>query len=633
MVANLLTRFSTPLALHDEISSAIPSLKLYFVDGNAARQRDVQGMHLLQAYTTEDADAIISRQSRVERLKLEMFPISVIDPVQAGGLVGCLVSVPHINHIHPLSSYLQAGNPRIGDLAALFGKLAGYLKQWNDVRDLKRQTFTLQDWLHQYTPFSSATTMHNTLSIGDRNYRNPVAWVMNDALWPANKSLLMPMGIMHGQLDVSRVYIAKDEPVLMDVRTFDEQGPILLDWTMLELSVLQQFMLERATNKELEPVIWEQWIGLCSHICSAIIPDQHNVSGLIAPHALQLLLPLRQSIQAYMDDMHPTLHEWIETAFWMCSTIAALRAFADPQASELYRKAALVYGTMAFARVAEAFELPSVKGTQPEVLSHEQSLRQIAIVHGMRPVQTFEHGYALVIGVGETQNPKYSLPITANDALAIEEFLTKRGGYLPEHVKILTDGQASSAGIQAGFEWLRGKVAADPDATAIVYYSGHGMATTAGEYFFIPHEYDRDDFRRTALNMNMFNTWLNDINAQRMVVLLDCCHAGGATLTKDAFSDDLIPKAINPELLKGSGRVLIASSTESQSSYILGGHNNSLFTEVLIEALKRPGEVEVLDVFKLLRDEVKRRASNVGKEQQPRFSTPQMDKIVLLVNE
>ncbi|MCB9436502.1 MAG: caspase family protein [Anaerolineales bacterium] len=625
MVYKLLNLFSPPLVLYDEVPSAIPSLKLYRVDSNAIRQRDVQGMYLLQRYATGDPDAITSQQRRVERLKLEMFPTSVAELVDTAGTVGCLVDVPHINHIRPLVTYLQDASPRINEMVALLEKLAGYLKNWNDVRDLKREAFNLRDWLRQYTPFSSATTIHDTISIGNRVYRNPVAWVMNDALWSTNQSLLMPMGIMHGQLDVSHVYIAKNEPVLMDVRTLDEQGPILLDWTMLELSVLQQFMLERAS--------WEEWVGLCSHICTAITPNPHDIAGFIASHALQIILPLRQSIKAYMDAMHSTLGERIETAYWMCGTIAALRAFADPQASDLYRKAALVYGTLAFAQVAEAFNLPTTDSTQIEVLAPTQPLAQIAIVHGIRPVQPFEHGYALVIGVGETKNPKYSLPITANDALAVKEFLTKRAGYLSEQVKVLTDEQAAIPTIQAAFDWLREKVRVDANATAIVYYSGHGMATTTDDYFFIPHEYNPHDFLSTALNMSMFNTWLQDVSAQRMVVFLDCCHAGGAVLTKDVFQADLIPKAINPQLLAGSGRALIASSTETQSSYILGGHHNSLFTEVLIEAMSHPGEVEVLDVFRLLREEVKRRALSVGKEQQPRFSTPQMDKIVLLVNE
>jgi len=161
-----------------------------------------------------------------------------------------------------------------------------------------------------------------------------------------------------------------------------------------------------------------------------------------------------------------------------------------------------------------------------------------------------------------------------------------------------------------------------------VYYSGHG-GMSGSDYFLIPYETNLADVPGTALPMPTFDGWLHDLNAQRLVVLLDCCHAGSATLK--AF-DSFAPKAVNPDALgTGVGRVLIASSTEMQRSYILPNHPNSLFTEVLLEALAAPGEIEVLDVFKTLREEVARRAATIHAEQTPRFNAKNVDKIVLVV--
>ncbi|NDJ61430.1 MAG: hypothetical protein GYB67_09910 [Chloroflexi bacterium] len=74
---------------------------------------------------------------------------------------------------------------------------------------------------------------------------------------------------------------------------------------------------------------------------------------------------------------------------------------------------------------------------------------------------------------------------------------------------------------------------------------------------------------------------------------------------------------------------MIASSTAAQKSLILGGHSNSLFTEVLLEALAQPGPIEVTRAFEVLRDEVPKRAKAVGYEQSPRLSAADYERIVL----
>ena len=55
----------------------------------------------------------------------------------------------------------------------------------------------------------------------------------------------------------------------------------------------------------------------------------------------------------------------------------------------------------------------------------------------------FEHGYALLIGIGTTKDPELSLPVTARDAQAIGNILTDERfcGYPdnPDHVRLLRD--------------------------------------------------------------------------------------------------------------------------------------------------------------------------------------------------
>jgi hypothetical protein len=224
-----------------------------------------------------------------------------------------------------------------------------------------------------------------------------------------------------------------------------------------------------------------------------------------------------------------------------------------------------------------------------------------------------------------------SLSVTKNDAQALADFLQKRSGYHPAHIRVLIDHKATREELEQGFTWLRDCVTNDPEATAVIYYSGHGADLPDRSYYLIPYETDLHNIPGTALPIATFDRWLANVRAKRLVVFLDCCHAGSAALTKDVPQFTI--KAPNPELLQGgSERALIASSTDRQKSYILSGHSNSLFTEVLLEGLVQPGEIEVMDIFKTLRQEVSRRASAAGFEQTPRFHAASLSRIVLAAN-
>ena len=90
--------------------------------------------------------------------------------------------------------------------------------------------------------------------------------------------------------------------------------------------------------------------------------------------------------------------------------------------------------------------------------------------------ETFNHGYALLIGVGESKYHPLSLPVTVKDTQAIYGALTDRDlcGYPQEQIRVLNNAEATRNGILQGLSWLKGKVESDHEATAIIYYSGHG---------------------------------------------------------------------------------------------------------------------------------------------------------------
>lgn len=101
--------------------------------------------------------------------------------------------------------------------------------------------------------------------------------------------------------------------------------------------------------------------------------------------------------------------------------------------------------------------------------------------------------YALLIGVGECKYADYSLPVTVRDIQALKNLLadTTLCGYLDneKHLRLLHDKTATKQAILDGLNWLKQQAENDPEATILVYYSGHGwLDKSSDNYYLIPHD-------------------------------------------------------------------------------------------------------------------------------------------------
>jgi nucleoside phosphorylase len=191
------------------------------------------------------------------------------------------------------------------------------------------------------------------------------------------------------------------------------------------------------------------------------------------------------------------------------------------------------------------------------------------------------NGYALIIGAGG------DLEKTIDDAKALANILIDplRCAYPKDHVHVLTGKNATREEIFSEFTWLKSQTDSDPEASAIVYFSGHGATTNNGYYLF-PNGYDTYKLNKTAISGKEFTETLGTLNVKKLVVLLDCCHAGGITRIK-AFRKTAIPPEFTPVFTAGQGRIVIASSHDNEYSYV--GEKLSYFTTALIEALNGCG--------------------------------------------
>jgi hypothetical protein len=209
----------------------------------------------------------------------------------------------------------------------------------------------------------------------------------------------------------------------------------------------------------------------------------------------------------------------------------------------------------------------------------------------------FTHGHALVIGMGA------DLPVTVTDAQGVASLLrdSARCAYPSEQVQLLTGPTARRGDVLQALDRLAEQVKADPDATAVVYFSGHGTETP--DYYFLPYGYNVADLPGTAVSGAEFTDKLRAIQARKLLVLLDCCKAGGIGDAKDPsaapFPKSPAPPGMFDALKSGGGRVLIAASRKDEYSYT--GSPYSVFTDELLKALagygafERDGYARVLD--------------------------------------
>ncbi len=227
-----------------------------------------------------------------------------------------------------------------------------------------------------------------------------------------------------------------------------------------------------------------------------------------------------------------------------------------------------------------------------------------------------ENAHALIVGIADYQNIR-KLP-RVQDAPKIAGLLVDPNhcGYRPEAVTIVLDGDATQAGIRNGLAGLAGR--SGPGSTVLIYFSGHGgrieSGPHAGEYLLpVDTTYPGDvELAGTAISGDEFTAALKSIQARKVLVIFDCCHAGGVGQPRDLIAAPVTPgfsDGYYERLRAGRGRVILASSRPSEFSYVLPGAEYGLFTEHLIGGLcggvaSDDGLVRIFDLFEYLQPRV-----------------------------
>ncbi|MGK7897042.1 MAG: caspase domain-containing protein [Xenococcus sp. (in: cyanobacteria)] len=185
---------------------------------------------------------------------------------------------------------------------------------------------------------------------------------------------------------------------------------------------------------------------------------------------------------------------------------------------------------------------------------------------------------ALLIGVSEYGEGILSLSAPLNDIAAMKRVLknSNMGGF--DEVEILPnpDPTAMRLKIQQIFANCR------KDDLVLLFFSGHGITDDNNRLYLATKGTSKDFYKATSVAASFVHDVSLESYAKRQAIILDCCYSG-------AFAEGWQTKSVGLNLqqeLGAEGRVVLTSSTATQTSFQQEGEELSLYTKYLIEGIE-----------------------------------------------
>jgi hypothetical protein len=191
--------------------------------------------------------------------------------------------------------------------------------------------------------------------------------------------------------------------------------------------------------------------------------------------------------------------------------------------------------------------------------------------------------HLLTVGINKYRNAKLNLDYAEVDARSIKDFFTAQGKSFPfakAEVTHLADQQATKQGIQALFAQVRKVPAQD---LVVLYLAGHGVGL-GDEWYFVPHDVDNpdtDQIRSQGLSSRELKQEMEAIPANRVFVVIDACHSGGAVSPLKDFQG---MKALRM-LARDSGVHVLSATDKNQFAVELSQLGHGVFTYSLLKGL------------------------------------------------
>jgi WD40 repeat protein len=240
--------------------------------------------------------------------------------------------------------------------------------------------------------------------------------------------------------------------------------------------------------------------------------------------------------------------------------------------------------------------------------------------------------HALVVGIGQYQNPKLNLDYSVADARLFADVLkeTTPGLFENLHLRLLTTPtETTRDAVTVALQGMQRQVS--PQDLFIFYVASHGTVDD-NEYFLVTSNVgstSTNRLRQDAIAQNHLKELLGNIPATKKLIVLDTCNSGQMlsngppVLMTRGLSEDRATKV----LARSVGSTVLSAAT-SQQEAVEGYQGHGLFTWVLAQGLRgqadadRDGYVKTTEIADYVDNMVPDLAEQVFKHRQYPVTSP-----------
>src|SRR5215831_4505028 len=206
----------------------------------------------------------------------------------------------------------------------------------------------------------------------------------------------------------------------------------------------------------------------------------------------------------------------------------------------------------------------------------------------------YRESWALIVGINDYSSwPK--LRYAVNDAKSIEDALVNKFGFARDHIRRLTDGEATRQRIMQvlGDEFTDGSRVQREDRV-FVFFAGHGATRTLQDGrqigFIVPVDADRENYYSTAISMAQLRDASDLIPAKHIYFVMDSCYSGLALSRGTGnFSRD---HTYLEEVTRRTARQILTAGGADQQVADDGPGGHSVFTWALLQGLEGKADLD-----------------------------------------
>ncbi len=191
--------------------------------------------------------------------------------------------------------------------------------------------------------------------------------------------------------------------------------------------------------------------------------------------------------------------------------------------------------------------------------------------------------HLLAVGINQYRNEALNLNYAEPDARSIASFFRKEKRLFKEtRIGELYNQDATKENILKQLATLQNTA---PQDAVIVYLAGHGEVYR-DTWYFLPHEVvypeREEEAKAKGISSAELSEALKKIPAQKVLVLIDTCKAGGALIAFRGYED----RRALQQLSRSTGIHIIAASTKEQYASEVAELQHGVFTYAVLEGLR-----------------------------------------------